>query len=109
MDGSGSNDPDAGDAVAAYSWEIYDKAGNLVTTGSESSLTADNTVLPPGTTYDVSADRDAFVQTHQLDAVVVQPAAWLPARVACSILSPNMCTLLGMYKVVGQHLCTAQH
>lgn len=54
LDGSASTDPDAGDAVAVWAWQIYSKAGVLVHSNYGSSIQVTNTQLAAGATYDVS-------------------------------------------------------
>lgn len=54
LDGSASSDPDAGDSIVAYSWDVYDKANTLLTTGSGSMLSVSYAALPAGATYYVS-------------------------------------------------------
>jgi hypothetical protein len=53
LDGSASTDPDAaaGDAVVGWAWTVTDKAGAVVATGIDPTLTLTNTQLPAGATY----------------------------------------------------------
>lgn len=54
LDSSGSSDADAGDAVASWAWTVTNKAGAVVFSSIDPTLTLTNTQLPAGATYSVT-------------------------------------------------------
>lgn len=51
LDGSASSDVDAGDAVVGWAWTVKNKAGAVVFSGTDPTLTLTNAQLPAGATY----------------------------------------------------------